>query len=74
MAGPSSSGSERRSQFARRLATDTQVAKRREEVINAVRTAAKADVQAGERSERLTTDDFAVYINARADSTSTGSE
>lgn len=58
-----------RSEFARRLEANKQLAARCEKVARAVRDAADKDIQNGERSERLTKDDFAIYINARADIT-----
>ena len=62
------------SYFAQRLASDAELALRCEGVAQAVRDAAREDIQAGERSERLTKDDFAVYINARADMSLTRDE
>ena len=59
--------SEARSSFAKLLATDPVLAERCEKVAKAIRDAAREDIQAGERAERLTKEDFAIYINARAD-------
>ena len=56
-----------RSQFALRMESDPELAKRCEAVAQATRLAARDDIEAGDKSERLTKDDFAVIINARAD-------
>jgi hypothetical protein len=58
---------ENQSYFAQRLASDAELARRCEEVANKLRAAAADEIKAVERSERLTSEDFAVYINARAD-------
>lgn len=67
MAKSSDTEVETRSYFAQRLANEPQLANRSEEIAQAIRDAAREDIEAGERSERLTKEDFAVYINARAD-------
>lgn len=56
-----------RSQFSRMLASDPDMAARSLEVAKAVREAGSEEVQAIERSERLTPADLAIVINARAD-------
>jgi DNA-binding transcriptional regulator YiaG len=58
---------ENRSQFSRKLESDPELAERSSHVAKRVRDAANEEVQAVERSERLTQADFPVYINARAD-------
>ena len=58
---------ESRSYFARKLASDPALADRCEQVATAIRDAATEEIEAVERSERLSKEDFAVYINARAD-------
>ncbi len=60
-------GGEARSSFAKLLASDPALAKRCEKVVQALREAARKDVEDGERAQRLTKDDFAIIINARAD-------
>jgi hypothetical protein len=59
---------EERSVFAKKLASDPELAARCEAVATELRDAAKEELKAVERSEQLTSEDFAVYINARADS------
>jgi hypothetical protein len=60
---------EKRSYFAKKLASDPALAARCEAVVSELRNAANEDLKAVERSEQLTSEDFAIYINARADST-----
>lgn len=60
-------GGEARSAFAKLLASDPALAERCNEVVSALREAARDDVAAGERAQRLTKDDFTIVINARAD-------
>lgn len=55
------------SEFARKLASNTELAEWGEQVAASIRTAAVEDTKATESSEQLTREDFAVYINARAD-------
>ena len=69
-----SMGEETQSQFSRMLASDPEMAARSLEVEKAVREAASEEVQAIERSERLTPADLAIVINARADNSLTGKE
>lgn len=59
---------ENRSQFSRKLASDPDLKDRCSAAVETMRNAANDEVTAVEQSERLTSDDFAVYINARADS------
>ena len=59
---------DKQSYFAQRLASDSALAARCEAVVNQLRNAANEELRAVERSEQLTSDDFAIYINARADS------
>jgi hypothetical protein len=52
--------------FGRQLA-DPEVMERHVQIVQQLRDVAKDEIELLERSERLTKDDFAVVINARAD-------
>jgi hypothetical protein len=66
---PTSQKREKRSYFGKRLAADPTLAARCEAVVSELRNAANEELKAVERSEQLTSEDFAIYINARADTT-----
>ena len=55
------------SSFARCLVADPQLAATCERVAKELREAAQADIEAIERSERLTAKDFSITINARTE-------
>lgn len=52
-----------RSYFARKLAADPALAARCEAVVTQLRNEANEQLKAVERSQQLTWEDFAVYIN-----------
>lgn len=66
MAKTTPTATEPRSYFARRLATDPELAARCEAIKQELRAAAAADIEAGRRSEQLTGDALKIIINARA--------
>jgi hypothetical protein len=47
--------------------TDPKIQERHAQIVQQLRDAAKDEIELLERSERLTKEDFAVVINARAD-------
>ncbi len=57
---------EGKSYFARRLASDPELAARCDAVVKQLRNAVNRELEAVERSEQLTAEDFALIINARA--------
>jgi len=59
---------EPKSEFAKKLASNRDLAAWCEQVADSVRGAASEDTRATESSEQLTREDFAVYINTRTDS------
>lgn len=56
-----------KSAFAQKMESDPELKARFSKGVNVMREAAKEDIEAVDRSELLTHEDFAVYINARAD-------
>ena len=58
---------EPKSEFAKKLAANKKLADWCEGIAERVRATASQHIKATESSEQLTTKDFAVYINARAD-------
>lgn len=62
------------SEFARTLASNSTLAEWCSEVENRVRSAAADDIEAVDRSEQLTREDFSIYINARTDNSLAGVE
>lgn len=65
---PSKPSEERpKSRFAQKLESDPELCSRFSASVKALQEAGKEQIQAVEHSERLTSEDFAVYINARAD-------
>ena len=62
------------SEFARTLAGNSTLAAWCSEVEERVRSSAADDIEAVERSEQLTREDFSVYINARTDNSLAGAE
>jgi hypothetical protein len=58
---------EEKSEFSKKLAADSALASLCTIVVQNIRDAASDEVEAVERSEHLTREDYAVYINARAD-------
>ncbi len=57
-----------RSYFAKRLANEPELACRCDVIDKKLREEASDEVEALDRSEQLTSDDFSVVVNARADS------
>lgn len=55
-----------KSRFQQKLDADPELRKRADAIREQVREAARPEIEASKRSERLTAKDFAVTINARA--------
>lgn len=58
---------EEKSEFSKKLAANGALASLCLNIAQNIRNAASDEVDAAERSEHLTREDYAVYINARAD-------
>lgn len=54
-----------KSYFAQKLASDPELTKQCEAIVAKLRDEAKEELEAIKRSEQLTAQDFAVYINAK---------
>jgi len=63
---------EMKSQFARRLAADQTSNSTSYLVVQTLKEAANEEIDAVERSEQLSREDYAVYINARTDNSLPG--
>jgi DNA-binding transcriptional regulator YiaG len=63
-----------KSQFARRLASDKTSNSSSFLIVQTLKQAANDEIEAVERSEQLSRDDYAVYINARTDNSLPGSD
>ncbi len=61
-----------KSQFARRLAADQTSNSTSSLVVQTLKEAANEEIDAVERSEQLSREDYAVYINARTDNSLPG--
>ena len=61
-----------KSQFARRLAADQTSNSTSYLVVQTLKEAANEEIDAVERSEQLSREDYAVYINARTDNSLPG--
>lgn len=64
---PSEQAQKKQSEFSKKLAANPGLRTRCNDALKVLREAASEDIVAVERSERLTSEDLAVYINARAD-------
>jgi hypothetical protein len=53
--------------FGKQLSADPGKARHHQSLVQQLREAARGEVEASERSERLTKEDLSVVINARAD-------
>lgn len=60
--------SKKQTAFAKLLESNPELAARYDATVAELRDAANKELEAVERSEQLTSSDFAIYINARADS------
>lgn len=70
MSTPTDAAQTKRSEFATKLSANPEILQRYSEALRTLREAATEDVEAIASSERLTSEDFAVYINARAEDSS----